>query len=175
MAAVLVDRLSDGFSMVYSFYDPDEIARGLGTFMILDHVERTLKAGLPYLYLGYLVEGSPKMSSCRCADRPLAKKCASRSFGDSSVATVLDANAVRTREMDDPVQAPDTANLDRSASGLGPGSRERPWNRWQTIRPHSAIRRLVNPRGGGNRQVELANRFAVARSPASAVEQHPDR
>ncbi len=61
VAAVLIDRLSDGFSMVYSFYDPDETPRGLGTFMILDHVERTLKAGLPYLYLGYLVEGSPKM------------------------------------------------------------------------------------------------------------------
>jgi arginine-tRNA-protein transferase len=62
IAAVLIDRLGDGLSMVYSFYDPEEAHRGLGTFMILDHVRRTLKEGLPYLYLGYLVEGSPKMA-----------------------------------------------------------------------------------------------------------------
>jgi arginyl-tRNA--protein-N-Asp/Glu arginylyltransferase len=62
VGAVLIDRLSDGLSMVYSFFDPEEAHRGLGTFMILDHVERTLKAGLPFLYLGYLVEGSQKMA-----------------------------------------------------------------------------------------------------------------
>lgn len=62
IASVLIDRLGDGLSMVYSFYDPEAISRGIGTFMILDHVQRTLKAGLPYLYLGYLVEGSAKMA-----------------------------------------------------------------------------------------------------------------
>ncbi|GGE46475.1 putative arginyl-tRNA--protein transferase [Agaricicola taiwanensis] len=62
LAAVLIDRLGDGLSMVYSFYDPEEAGRGLGTFMILDHIRRTIKAGLPYLYLGYLVEGSVKMA-----------------------------------------------------------------------------------------------------------------
>jgi arginine-tRNA-protein transferase len=34
---------------------------GLGTFMILDHIERTRRRGLPYLYLGYWVRGSRKM------------------------------------------------------------------------------------------------------------------
>jgi leucyl-tRNA---protein transferase len=53
--------LSDGLSMVYSFFDPDEADRSLGTFMILDHIARALKMGLPYVYLGYWVPGSRKM------------------------------------------------------------------------------------------------------------------
>jgi len=61
MAVALTDVLSDGLSMVYSFFDPEEADRSLGTFMILDHIERALKMGLPYVYLGYWVEGSRKM------------------------------------------------------------------------------------------------------------------
>ncbi|GJE54003.1 MULTISPECIES: arginyltransferase [Methylobacterium] len=61
VAVCLTDVLSDGLSMVYSFYDPDEAARSLGTFMILDHIRRAQEMGLPYLYLGYWVEGSRKM------------------------------------------------------------------------------------------------------------------
>lgn len=57
----LTDCIGDGLSMVYSFFDPDMRHRSLGTFMILDHIERTRKAGLPYLYLGYWVEDSRKM------------------------------------------------------------------------------------------------------------------
>ena len=53
--------LSDGLSMVYSFFDPDEADRSLGTFMILDHIERASRMGLPYVYLGYWVAGSRKM------------------------------------------------------------------------------------------------------------------
>ena len=60
-AAVFCDHLSDGISMVYSYYTPDEPTRSLGTYMILDHIERARKLGLPYLYLGYWIEGSPKM------------------------------------------------------------------------------------------------------------------
>lgn len=62
MATALTDVLSDGLSMVYSFYDPHESARSLGTFMILDHIARSKKRGLPYLYLGYWIEGSRKMA-----------------------------------------------------------------------------------------------------------------
>ena len=62
VAVSLIDILADGLSMVYSFYDPGAGDRSLGTFMILDHIERALKFGLPYLYLGYWVEGSPKMA-----------------------------------------------------------------------------------------------------------------
>ena len=61
IATALTDVLADGLSMVYSFYDPNETARSLGTYMILDHIERARKRGLPYLYLGYWIEGSRKM------------------------------------------------------------------------------------------------------------------
>jgi leucyl-tRNA---protein transferase len=61
LAVALTDVLSDGLSMVYSFFDPDEADRSLGTFMILDHVERANRMGLPYVYLGYWVAGSRKM------------------------------------------------------------------------------------------------------------------
>lgn len=60
-ASVLVDRLMDGYSLVYSFFDPDRSAESLGAYMILDQIERAKADGLPYLYLGYWVQGSPKM------------------------------------------------------------------------------------------------------------------
>ncbi len=61
LAVALTDVLSDGLSMVYSFFEPDEGDRSLGTFMILDHIERAKRMGLPYVYLGYWVPGSRKM------------------------------------------------------------------------------------------------------------------
>ena len=61
VALSLVDVLSDGLSMVYSFFDPDLAERSLGTLMILDHIVRARAAALPYLYLGYWVKGSRKM------------------------------------------------------------------------------------------------------------------
>ncbi len=61
LGVALTDVLSDGLSMVYSFYDPGEHRRSLGTFIILDHIARARRMGLPYVYLGYWVEGSPKM------------------------------------------------------------------------------------------------------------------
>lgn len=60
-AACLTDVTSDGVSMVYSFYDPTARSRSLGAHMILDHVAIAREAGLPYVYLGYWVPGSPKM------------------------------------------------------------------------------------------------------------------
>ena len=48
--------------MVYSFFDPFEEDRSLGTYMILDHIERTRKLGLNYLYLGYWIRQCQKMS-----------------------------------------------------------------------------------------------------------------
>jgi len=61
VAVALSDVLSDGLSMVYSFFEPEEGARSLGTFMILDHIARARRMGLPYVYLGYWVRGSRKM------------------------------------------------------------------------------------------------------------------
>jgi arginyl-tRNA--protein-N-Asp/Glu arginylyltransferase len=60
-AVCLTDVLSDGVSMVYSFFDPDSAADSLGAYVILDHVAMAREAGLPYVYLGYWVPGSPKM------------------------------------------------------------------------------------------------------------------
>ncbi|WP_170564401.1 arginyltransferase [Ruegeria atlantica] len=57
----LTDVLDDGLSMVYSFYDPQQPQSSLGTYMILDHIDIAREAGLPYVYLGYWVPGSPKM------------------------------------------------------------------------------------------------------------------
>ena len=40
LAVCLTDRLADGLSLVYSFYDPDMTRRSLGSFVILDHIEK---------------------------------------------------------------------------------------------------------------------------------------
>lgn len=62
VGACLTDRQDDGLSMIYSFYEPDHNVRaGLGNFIILDHIARARAAGLPYVYLGYWVEGSARM------------------------------------------------------------------------------------------------------------------
>jgi arginyl-tRNA--protein-N-Asp/Glu arginylyltransferase len=61
VGVALTDVLSDGLSMVYSFFEPSEEGRSLGTFMILDHIARARRQGLPYVYLGYWIEGSKKM------------------------------------------------------------------------------------------------------------------
>jgi arginine-tRNA-protein transferase len=58
----LVDRLLDGLSAVYTFYDPDLAPRSLGVFNILTQIELAQRMGLDYLYLGYWIEGSPKMA-----------------------------------------------------------------------------------------------------------------
>lgn len=61
IAVALTDVLGDGLSMVYSFFEPDEAARSLGTLMVLDHIARARRMGLAYVYLGYWVRGSRKM------------------------------------------------------------------------------------------------------------------
>ena len=60
-AVCLTDVLSDGVSMVYSFFDPDLERDSLGSYIILDHVALAAEQGLPYVYLGYWVPGSAKM------------------------------------------------------------------------------------------------------------------
>ncbi|MEO1701758.1 MAG: arginyltransferase [Pseudomonadota bacterium] len=62
VGVALSDMMSDGYSMVYSFFDPELPERSLGTFMIMDHVARARSKGLPHVYLGYWVEGSQKMN-----------------------------------------------------------------------------------------------------------------
>jgi arginine-tRNA-protein transferase len=62
IACALSDVLADGLSMVYSFFDPAEGRRGLGSFMILDHIARAPTMGLDYVYLGYWIAEAPKMA-----------------------------------------------------------------------------------------------------------------
>jgi leucyl-tRNA---protein transferase len=62
VGACLTDKQADGLSMIYSFYDPEHETRtGLGNFIILDHIRRAVQDCLPYVYLGYWVDGSPRM------------------------------------------------------------------------------------------------------------------
>ncbi|MCP4314639.1 MAG: arginyltransferase [Hyphomicrobiales bacterium] len=61
IAVALSDVMGDGLSMVYSYFDPDYSDRSLGTYMILDHIQRAHDRGLPHVYLGYWVSGSRKM------------------------------------------------------------------------------------------------------------------
>jgi arginine-tRNA-protein transferase len=61
VAGCLTDRLYDGFSAVYSFFDTTQNTRSLGTYMVLWLIDRARLQGLQYVYLGYWVQGSAKM------------------------------------------------------------------------------------------------------------------
>jgi leucyl-tRNA---protein transferase len=58
----VVDIVDDGVSAVYTFYDTSEIKSSFGTYSIMWQTEWTKSLGLPYLYLGYWIADSQKMS-----------------------------------------------------------------------------------------------------------------
>ncbi|MDX1489961.1 MAG: arginyltransferase [Pseudohongiellaceae bacterium] len=62
IAACVTDVLDHGLSAMYSFFDPDLDKRSLGTYMILWQIEQAKAMNLPYLYLGYWIKESAKMS-----------------------------------------------------------------------------------------------------------------
>jgi arginyl-tRNA--protein-N-Asp/Glu arginylyltransferase len=62
VGACLTDWLSDGLSAVYSYFEPEQHRRSLGTYAILWLVARARALGLPYVYLGYWVPQSRKMA-----------------------------------------------------------------------------------------------------------------
>lgn len=62
MCAATCDELDDGISAVYTFFDPDEVNRSLGTFAILKQIEWVKQQGKPFVYLGYWVPEAPKMN-----------------------------------------------------------------------------------------------------------------
>jgi arginine-tRNA-protein transferase len=61
LAGGVVDCVPQGLSAVYTYFDPVEFERSLGTLMILSEIERARTLRVPYLYLGYWVPGSVKM------------------------------------------------------------------------------------------------------------------
>jgi arginine-tRNA-protein transferase len=62
VGAILTDRLESGISAVYSFFDPDEEKRSLGSEMLLWLIDFAKTRSFDYIYLGYWVKGSPKMA-----------------------------------------------------------------------------------------------------------------
>jgi arginine-tRNA-protein transferase len=65
-----LDRLGDGLSAIYSFFDPELYRHSLGIYMILWLIEHARFLSLPFAYLGYWIAESPKMSY-KAAFRPL--------------------------------------------------------------------------------------------------------
>ncbi len=61
VAVAVVDLLPQGLSAVYTFFEPGAAERSLGHYVILWQIEETRRRGLPWLYLGYWIEASPKM------------------------------------------------------------------------------------------------------------------
>lgn len=61
LAVAVTDMCTNGLSAVYTYYDPDLPRRALGTFAILQQILWARTSGLPHLYLGYWIEGHPKM------------------------------------------------------------------------------------------------------------------
>jgi arginine-tRNA-protein transferase len=62
IAVAVVDRMLDGLSAIYTFYDPAEESRSPGSFAILWQIERCRTEQLPYVYLGYWIRQCKKMA-----------------------------------------------------------------------------------------------------------------
>jgi arginine-tRNA-protein transferase len=58
----MIDILEQGISSVYTFYDTSSPTTSYGNYSILWQIEQARVLGLPYLYLGYYIKESAKMS-----------------------------------------------------------------------------------------------------------------
>ncbi|MDE2030416.1 MAG: arginyltransferase [Alphaproteobacteria bacterium] len=59
---MIADSVGDGLSALYSFFDPEEPKRSLGTQLILSLVDAAQERALPFVYLGYWIAQSRKMA-----------------------------------------------------------------------------------------------------------------
>lgn len=57
----VIDQFGGGLSAVYTFFDPEQSKRSLGTYVIMYLLKIAKLQHIPFLYLGYWVDGSPKM------------------------------------------------------------------------------------------------------------------
>jgi arginyl-tRNA--protein-N-Asp/Glu arginylyltransferase len=89
IAGCLMDRLAGGLSAVYSFFDPQEERRSLGSYVILWMIEEAMRLDLDHIYLGYWVAGSPKMDY-KSRFRPL------EAFGPNGWNEIEDPSSVAT-------------------------------------------------------------------------------
>ncbi|RJQ48220.1 MAG: arginyltransferase [Gammaproteobacteria bacterium] len=62
LAVALVDRVPQGLSAVYTFYDPAETHRSLGVYAVLWQIREAQRLGLPWVYLGYWIKQCARMS-----------------------------------------------------------------------------------------------------------------
>jgi len=62
LGVMVSDQMLDGLSAIYTFYEPSEEARSLGTLAVLFQVEMAQQLGLEYVYLGYWIQNCDKMN-----------------------------------------------------------------------------------------------------------------
>lgn len=61
LAVAVTDICAEGLSAVYTFFDPEQRARSLGTYAILQQIAMARRRGVDSLYLGFWIQGHPKM------------------------------------------------------------------------------------------------------------------
>jgi leucyl-tRNA---protein transferase len=62
IGVAITDWLKNGLSAVYTFFDPEQTTRSLGTFAILQQIIGARQNELPYVYLGYWIKQCAKMA-----------------------------------------------------------------------------------------------------------------
>ena len=61
IGCAVVDHLPDALSAIYTYFDPAESVRGLGTLAVLLQIDLAQSLNMDYLYLGYWIADCQKM------------------------------------------------------------------------------------------------------------------